>query len=283
MTQRDADDKRRIYSQNFLRPGRTVRAMVAEPAISSDDIVVEVGGGSGVLTRELEATGCRLLVVEKDPRYSGELRDRYADDVRVKVVAGDVRDLEWPSEPFRVFANIPFGVTTDILRVLLEDSGPGLRRADLIMQLDVARKRSAPPRGNKLNLAWAPWWTMRLGRRLPADLFVPRPAVDAGMLAVTRRPQPLLAWQEQPLWHGILDKAFMHGGEPARRALRGVLTATQLQRVASHREMSPATPVSKLTLEDWIAIHSVVRDHVPQDRWPLPDAPSSRPRRPRVH
>jgi 23S rRNA (adenine-N6)-dimethyltransferase len=263
---------RKTLSQNFLRAGSAVKRLVDEAQIGPDELVVEIGGGSGVLTRELAATGCRLLVVEKDPQFSAALKQRYAGDPRVTIVAGDVTALRWPREPFRVFANIPFGITTDILALLLGHAGTDLVRADLIVQLDVARKRTQPPQGNKLNLLWAPFWTMRLGRQLPASMFEPRPSVDAAMLHIARRPRPLIAGEDRQLWAGLLDTAFQHGAVPVRRALRAVLTSTQMQRLAAQHGISPTTPVGKLSLQDWLAIHQVVRTYVQPDRWPRPSA-----------
>lgn len=278
MRSRVGSETRKVYGQNFLRAGTTVGRLVSDAGIDSDDLVVEIGGGSGTLTRALEASGCRVLVVERDPRYSRELAARYAGHPRVTVVEGDVRTLRWPTDPVRVFANIPFGLTTEILHVVLEAAGPAIYRADLIVQYDVARKRARPPQGNKLNLRWAPWWTMRVGRRLSAELFVPRPSVDAAMLIVKRRAEPLVAWEEASLWRGILDETFKRGGEPIRAALRGILTATQFRRLSAHSGLQPTTPVSQLTLSDWLAVHGVVRDHVSPERWPRASARSGESR-----
>ena len=88
--------------------------------------------------------------------------------------------------------SLPFGATTAILRHLLDDAGSGLRRADLVVQWEVARKRAALPPSTMLSTSWAPWWTFAVVGRLPADSFRPVPSVDAGVLRVTRREPALL-------------------------------------------------------------------------------------------
>ncbi|HXN61940.1 MAG TPA: rRNA adenine N-6-methyltransferase family protein [Acidimicrobiales bacterium] len=76
---------------------------------------------------------------------------------------------------------------------LLDDaSGSGLQRADLVVQWEVARKRTAVPPTSMLSASWAPWWTFELGPRLDATSFRPVPAVDAAVLRVRRRTPPLL-------------------------------------------------------------------------------------------
>ena len=108
------------------------------------------------------------------------------------MVEGDVLSLALPAEPFRLWGSLPFGRTTDILRRLLDDPASALQRADVIVQWEVARKRAASPPATLLSTAWAPWWELRLTRRIPAAAFRPVPRVDAGLLAITRRDPPLL-------------------------------------------------------------------------------------------
>ena len=108
------------------------------------------------------------------------------------MVCCDALDYRMPRRPFRAIGSIPFGATTALLRHLLDDRRSGLRRADLVVQWEVARKRAAAPPTTLLSTAWAPWWSFTLGRRLPADAFRPVPSVDAAVLRVTRREPPLL-------------------------------------------------------------------------------------------
>ncbi len=110
----------------------------------------------------------------------------------MQVVEADFLSLPLPSHPFRVIGSLPFGRTTDILRCLLDDPCVPLERADLVVQWEVARKRSVVPPSTLRSTMWAPWWQFRLGRRIPAKEFRPVPRVDAGVLVVARRDPPLL-------------------------------------------------------------------------------------------
>ena len=108
------------------------------------------------------------------------------------VVCCDALRYRMPRRPFRVMGSLPFGATTALLRHLLDEPDSSLRRADLIVQWEVARKRAATPPSTMLSATWAPWWSFRLGRRIPADSFRPVPSVDAAVLRVERRQPPLL-------------------------------------------------------------------------------------------
>ncbi len=158
------------------------------------DFVVEIGAGSGAITAALARRGAEVLAIEVDPVWAESLRRNFtrAGAGRVRVVASDFFAVPLPRQPFRVVACLPFGQTTAILGRLLSEPHGDLRRLDVIVQWEVARKRSATPASTLRSTAWAPWWEFRLGRRLAATDFRPVPRVDGGVLVVTRREPPLL-------------------------------------------------------------------------------------------
>ena len=156
--------------------------------------MVEIGAGDGALTLALAARDVDVLAVEIDPRMAARLRERLARKGlrRVAVRCTDFLSMPLPEEPFRVVASIPYGRTTDVLRRLLDDPRVPMRRADLVVQWEVARKRAAQPPATLNSTVWAPWWEFRLGRRIPSSGFRPAPRVDSGVLVVSRRDEPLL-------------------------------------------------------------------------------------------
>ncbi len=187
------DERRRRLGQNFLRPD-LADAVVAQAAFAADDLVVEIGAGRGACTLALARRGVRVIALEKDPYWAERLRRevRRRGAANVSVVCCDALRYQMPRQPFRALGSLPFGATTAILRHLLDDLGSGLQRADLIVQWEVARKRSATPPTTMLSTAWVPWWSFDMGRRIPAVAFRPVPRVDAAVLRVTRRLPPLL-------------------------------------------------------------------------------------------
>jgi len=188
-TARDA--RRRAYGQNFLASRALAAQLVRDAKVEPGDLVVELGAGAGILTAQLARRARGVQAVELDPVWAERLRRRFAGSERVDVIEADLVRVPLPAEPFRVVANLPFGETSRLLRRLLDDPATALARADLILQWEVARKRAGRPR-TALSAAWSPWWRFRLGRRIPPTAFRPRPAVDACVLVVERRGEPLL-------------------------------------------------------------------------------------------
>lgn len=99
--------------QNFLTSGRAVRRLLDAAAIGQQDLVVEIGPGRGHITRELLLRCGRLLAAELDPALCRRLTERFGGQPNFRLYQGDFLQMPLPKEPYKVFANIPFGRTTD--------------------------------------------------------------------------------------------------------------------------------------------------------------------------
>jgi 23S rRNA (adenine-N6)-dimethyltransferase len=158
------DERRRRLGQNFLEED-PADLFVSDADIAPGELIVDMGAGSGALSRRLIRRGAQVIAVEADPVWAERLRElaRREGQGRLQVVNGDFLRWPLPTRPYRVVACLPFGATTAILR-----------RADLIVEWEVARKRGASPPATLLSTGWAPWWEFRQGRRIPAAEFVRR-------------------------------------------------------------------------------------------------------------
>ncbi len=156
--------------------------IVQASKVDSRDLVLDVGAGSGALTVPLAATGARVIAIELHAQRYAELRSAMADASNVKVVRGDARDLWLPRRPFKVVANPPFSVTSDLLWRLLH---PGSRMtcAHLVLQLQVARRLVSERgfRNSHVSL------DVSINQRLPRSAFSPRPKVDVAVVHIHRR------------------------------------------------------------------------------------------------
>jgi 23S rRNA (adenine-N6)-dimethyltransferase len=204
-TARDA--RRRAYGQNFLVDRRLAGTLVREAGVEATDLGVEIGAGRGALTAELVRRAGSVVAVELDAVWAERLRKQFAADAEVAALGGDALQIPFPTVPFRVVANVPFNVTTALLRRLLDDPRTQLQRADLIVQREIARKRAGRPR-SLLSASWSPWYRFRMGRQIPRTAFRPVPAVDAAVLVVERRAMPLLPPEDCDAFAGFVNACF---------------------------------------------------------------------------
>lgn len=156
--------------------------LVADARIGRGDLVIDVGAGRGAITAPLLDAGARVIAVEAHAERAAFLRARFGPTLIV--VQADASDLWLPRRPFHVVANPPFGVTTALLRRLLQP-GSRLVQARIVLQDAAARQWVGPsaPAATR----WQRTFVATLGRRVPRAAFQPRPRVDCRVLELRRR------------------------------------------------------------------------------------------------
>ncbi|WP_149084450.1 MULTISPECIES: 23S ribosomal RNA methyltransferase Erm [Microbacterium] len=195
---------RHELGQNFLTHRPTLTRITTLVARTSGPIL-ELGCGDGALTRSLARLNRPLTAIDIDEHRVQRLR-RTLPDVQVEVADA----LRHPLDAEVVVGNIPFHVTTPLLRRLL--SNARWREAVLLTQWEVARKRAGVGGGTMMTAQSAPWFTFSLESRVPAWGFSPQPNVDGGLLSVTRRGSPLVPLSERKPYEAFVRAVFTGRG-----------------------------------------------------------------------
>lgn len=198
---------RHEHGQNFLRHRPTIDRVVSLVADTRGPIV-EIGPGDGAITLALERLGRPLTAVEIDRRRAARLADRAAPTTTV--VAHDFLRYRWAAEPQVLVGNLPFHLTTALLRKIL--AAPHWTEAVLLVQWEVARRRAGVGGTSVMTVQSAPWFTFALDRRVPAHRFHPRPSVDGGLLVVRRRAEPLVGAEDRQAYRDLVHRVFTGRG-----------------------------------------------------------------------
>lgn len=219
--------------------------------------LVEWAAGRGAVTVPLARLGRPVEAVEIDER-SAERLSRVVPG-NVTVTRGDILRHAPPAEAYDLVCNVPFHLTTPVLRRLF--TLPGWQRAVLVVQWEVARKRAAVGGATLLTAQWWPWFAPRLDRRVPASAFRPRPSVDAGLLVLDRRTEPLLPTGQQRDYQRFAAAVFTGPG----RGLPDILVRQGLDRgdvrrwAREHRVRPDALP-RDLGAPAWVAAYGMTRE-----------------------
>ena len=207
----ERDTRRRELGQNFLVDQQVIERFIRSLDLRAGELVIDLGAGTGALTRPLLDAGVEVWAIERDPAWSTRLRrsvESGGAHGNSRVIEVDLRHLRLPRTPFRVVANPPFGLTTEILAKLLDVPDRGPERIDLIVQREVAVKHSRLPPASLRTAAWAPWWRFHLGTTIDRGAFRPRPRVDAAVLTIVRRDSPVLPTWLAPQLRELLRPAW---------------------------------------------------------------------------
>lgn len=170
--------RRRSWGRYRLEPD-WAELIVSAAAVREGALVLDLGAGTGALTRPLAATGARVVAVELHPRRAERLRRLETDEVRV--VEADLLEVPLPNRPYRVVANPPFAVGGPLLRRLVAP-GSRLVAADLVLERAMV---AYYPTGRRRR--WERTWEVTRGPNLPRRALMPPPGVDVGVLRLRRR------------------------------------------------------------------------------------------------
>jgi 23S rRNA (adenine-N6)-dimethyltransferase len=246
--------------QHFLRSSRLASAVIHDARVAPGDLVVEIGAGSGILTKAIAEAGARVVAIELDPALASKLRQRFAARPSVTVLEVDALQWSWPHDPFSVVSNLPFTGSGAILSRLLGNPRVPLRRADVIVQWEAAAKLAAVWPATLRGTFWKAWYELAISGRLARSAFSPPPGVDAGVLRVTRRPRPLVAPEEHELYWQFVASAFRVQA-PLRKALRPHLSPRELKRLAPVLGFAPDSYPRDLDAGQWASLFAFSRTH----------------------
>jgi 16S rRNA (adenine1518-N6/adenine1519-N6)-dimethyltransferase len=188
---------RRALGQNFVVDPNTVRRIARLAAIGPGDRVLEIGAGLGSLTLALVETGAQVTAVEVDRDLVPILRHT-AEPAGATVIEADALSLDWTallgSTPgsWTLVANLPYNIATPLVADLL-DQVPAIASMLVMVQREVGERLAATAGSDAygaVSVKVAYWATAKVVGRVPANVFVPRPAVESVLVQLTRRPQP---------------------------------------------------------------------------------------------
>lgn len=158
-------EKRKLLSQNFFKDPALVSAIVSDASLGRNDIVVEIGPGNGIITRELAKVCHKVVAVEKDPDLYRQLKADFKDMPNAELHNKDFLRFEIRYPRCKVFSNIPYGITADIVNKLLYGKNPPLE-AFLVMQKEAAQKFCGAPRETEYAVLIKPWFTLHTHSRI---------------------------------------------------------------------------------------------------------------------
>lgn len=244
---------RHELGQNFLADPSVIDHVVGLVDRRSGP-VVEWGAGDGAITLALARLGRPVEGIEIDARRARRLARKVGP--HVCITEGDILRHAPPAGAV-VVSNIPFHLTTPILRHLLRS--PSWRHAVLVTQWEVARKRAGVGGATQLTAQWWPWYSFALDRRIASTAFRPRPSVDAGLLLVDRRDTPLVPVPRRGHYQPWVARVFASRGRGLVQILgrNGVPRAVAVE--VTHRGRArPAVLPRDLRAEDWADAYRAV-------------------------
>jgi len=251
--------------QNFLQDPLALEQIVSAAEIQSSDTALEIGPGLGSLTRYLAVTAKEVIAVELDENLLPPLKAVLSPYQNVRLVPGDIlslsaKDLKLEND-FIVVANIPYYITSAVIRHLLEsDSKP--RRIVLTVQKEVAERICAKPGDlSLLALSVQIYGKPRSAASIPASAFFPEPKVDSAVLVIDIYASPLI---KEELLHTFF-KLIKAGFSQKRKTLRNSLSSglhispADAADLLTRASIDPQRRAETLSIEEWEKLSELLK------------------------
>jgi 16S rRNA (adenine1518-N6/adenine1519-N6)-dimethyltransferase len=256
---------RHRLGQNFLDDPAALAQIASAAGIQPDDTVLEIGCGFGSLTAMLASAAAKVVAVELDVALLRLASEYLREFGNVELVYGDILKLA-PAElglapGYIAAANVPYYVTSPIIRHLLE-SMPMPRRLVLTIQEEVARRACAlPPQMSMLSLSVQVYGAPQVVATIPPEAFYPTPKVNSAVLRIEAYDAPIVPRNRLPTLFRIARGCFVHRRKMLRNSLAqglgaSVDAATSILKAAG---IEPSRRPQTLSLAEWDALSQAVK------------------------
>jgi 16S rRNA (adenine1518-N6/adenine1519-N6)-dimethyltransferase len=243
--------------QNFLQDQRALQKIIRAANLKPAEAVLEIGAGLGSLTRYLALSVQYVTALELDRKLFPVLESVLAPYKNVRLVQGDILQLNpvdlMEKRDYVVVANIPYYITSPLLRHLLEAGKPP-QRAVLTVQKEVAERICAGVgRMSLLALSVQVYGNPSIVSTIPAESFYPPPKVDSAILSIEIHSQPVIPVARLETFFTLIKAGFSQKRKTLRNALSGGLRVTQAEsgELLAAAGVDPGRRAETLSLEEW--------------------------------
>jgi len=250
---------KKALGQHWLNDEISLDNMLIAADVQSDDAILEIGPGLGSLTRLLTAAAAEVTAVEFDPTLASNLA-RHVPAANLRVVESDILRFDLTTLPpdYKVVANIPYYLTSKLVRVLSESPNQPLLAA-LLVQKEVAERLAAKPGElSILGVTAQFYWEISLGPVVGAELFTPPPKVDSQIVVLKRRALPLFTNIDVRGFFRIVKAGFGARRKTLLNSLGAGLHLDKQQAAAllTQAGINPQLRAQNLSLDDWHTLYT---------------------------
>ncbi len=263
---------RKRLGQHFLIDGEVLQVITSAAELTPTDVILEIGPGLGILTRELAGQAGWVIAVELDNKLAHILKQTLASFDNVTIVNKDILRIDPATllrepktkfapatSPYKVVANLPYYITSPVLRHFLEASVKP-EMMIVMVQKEVAETIVAEPgQRSVLSISVQFYGKPRIVSYVPAQSFYPAPEVDSAILRIDLYPQPVVAVTDEKGFFELVRAGFTASRKQIVNSLvQGLgLPKTEVLALLVRADIVPQRRAETLTLEEWAQLWQV--------------------------
>jgi 23S rRNA (adenine-N6)-dimethyltransferase len=252
------------YSQNFIRDPKLVDVLVELADLDHSDTVLDIGTGDGIIARSLAKHVHKVIAIEKDSGLFLKAKENLRELKNVEVILDDIVRFKLPRSSYKVFANIPFSITAEIVKKLFEDENPP-KAAHLFMQKEAALKFCGAPLANESlsSLLYKPFYDIKVVYNFKKEDFDPIPSKDVCLLEFKQKEKFNVAPQQYPEYRDFVTYFLTRWKSNIKQDLKGVFSNLQTKILAERLGFSLDAKPTELNYDTWLNLYKEFNKIVP--------------------
>ena len=254
------ENTKKELGQHWLKDLSILTAIADAADLQPDDHVLEIGPGLGTLTKVI-VQKCQVTALEFDRDLIAGLSKQFSGNQKVEILQGDVRTFDFTAmqSGYKIVANIPYYLTSHLIRSISETSNPPAL-AVLLIQKEVAERLCAEPGEMSILAITAQFYfECSLDIEVSAHFFTPPPKVDSQVVILRRRPQTLFNVDVSRFFR-LIKAGFSEKRKTLRNSLSGGLhiSKQEAETILSAADINFETRAQQLSLEEWYRLYQAL-------------------------
>jgi 16S rRNA (adenine1518-N6/adenine1519-N6)-dimethyltransferase len=249
---------KKSLGQHWLNDKSSLESICGHADIKADDIVLEIGPGLGSLTKLLAAKAKEVVAIELDNTLATLLAND-SSHKNIRVISQDILKFNFSDLPpdYKIVANIPYYLTSKLLRVISETpNSPKL--VVLLIQKEVAERVAASAGSMSLISVTAQYfWDVRLGEVIKSNLFTPPPKVDSQVIVLYRKVNTILKNEDPRALFRLVKAGFASRRKTLHNSLAGGLRISKEEALSilNAADIDPSARPQTLSIEQWHSLY----------------------------
>jgi len=249
-------------SQNFLHSKALVQKLVEKSNINEDDLVYEIGPGKGIITEQLLKKSKKVIAIELDKQLFLQLKEKL-NNKSLTLINADFLKYNISNDNYKVFSNIPFNMTSDILTKLLTNINPP-KDMYIIMQYEATLKYAGDPyyKDTLKSLMFKPMYDIKIIHRFDKYDFKPAPNVTIVLTHFHKKEFCDIKKATMLEYWDFLSYVYSASGLTFKEKTKKIFSYEQQKRIRKNLNLNEETFISDWTYEQWLKLFNVYNQMV---------------------
>ena len=253
----------RFTGQHFTIDKVLIKDAIRQANISNQDTVLDIGAGKGFLTVHLLKIANNVVAIENDTALVEHLRKLFSDARNVQVVGCDFRNFAVPKFPFKVVSNIPYGITSDIFKILMFENLENFLGGSIVLQFEPTQKLFSRKLYNSYTVFYHTFFDLKLVYEVGPESFFPPPTVKSALLNIKRK-QLFFDFKFKAKYLAFISCLLEKPDLSVKTALKSIFRKSQVRSISEKFGLNLNAQIVCLSPSQWVNCFLEMLEVVPE-------------------